>query len=85
MVKFSGLTLFEFINYDKLPFPQQDHLDIFPFPRQVKHVRFPLDLALERDLKNVFHSQRDVEYYTDQVLNFLLFDRQYTHTESSGL
>ena len=29
---------------------------------------------------------RDVENDTDQVLNFLLFDRhEYIHTESSGL
>ena len=33
-----------------------------------------------------FCYQRDVENYTDQVLNFLLLDRhEYIHTESSGL
>ena len=35
-----------------------------------------IDLALDRDPKNIFFYQRDVENYTDQVLNFLLFDRQ---------
>ena len=56
-----------------------------PFSRQVKRV-LPFDFALERDPKNIFYYQRDVENYTDQVLNFLLFDRhEYIHTESSGL
>ena len=33
-----------------------------------------------RDPKNIFNYQRDVENYTDQVLNFLLFDKhEYTH------
>ena len=54
-------------------------------PRQVKRA-LPFDFALERDPKNIFYYQRDVENYTDQVLNFLLFDRhEYIHTESSGL
>ena len=39
----------------------------------------------ERDSENIY-DQRDVENYTDQVLNFLLFDRhEYIHTEPSGL
>ena len=55
------------------------------FPRQVKRA-LPFDFALERDPKNIFYYQRDVENYTDQVLNFLLFDRhEYIHTESSSL
>ena len=58
----------------------------FPnFPRQVKRA-LPLDFTLERDPKNIFYYQRDVENYMDQILNFLLFDRhEYMHTESSGL
>ena len=58
----------------------------FPhFPRQVKRA-LPLDFALERDPKNIFYYQRDVDNYTEQVFNFFLFDRrEYTHTESSGL
>ena len=41
---------------------------------------------LEGDPKNIFYYQRDAENYTDQVLNFLLFDRQeYIHMEYSGL
>ena len=40
----------------------------------------------ERDPKDIFYYQRDVENYADQVLNFLSFDRhEYIHTESSGL
>ena len=55
------------------------------FPHQVKRA-LPFDFALERDSKNVFYYQRDVENYTDQVFNFLLFDRhEYIHMESSGL
>ena len=55
------------------------------FPRQVKHA-LPFDFQLERDPKNILYYQRDVENYTDQVLNFLLFDRhEYIHMESSGL
>ena len=55
------------------------------FPCQVKRV-LPFDFALERDPKNIFYYQRDVENYMDQVLSFLLFDRhEYIHTESAGL
>ena len=44
------------------------------------------DFKLQRDLKNIFCYQHDVENYTDQVLNFLLFNRhRYIHMESSGL
>ena len=40
----------------------------------------------DRDPKNIFYYQRDVENYTDQVLNFLLFERhEYMQTESSGV
>ena len=62
----------------KLPFSQQKHVQIFPLPLPSK--------TLERDPKNIFYYQCDMENYTDQVLNFLLFDRHgYIHTESSGL
>ena len=44
-----------------------------------KFSHFPFYSALEGDPKNIFYYQRDVENYTDQVLNFLLFD------ESSSL
>ena len=58
----------------------------FPFPSPSKTCALPFDFALERDPKNFFYYQRDVENYTDQVLNFLLFDKhEYIHTESSGL
>ena len=55
-----------------------------PLPSETCALLF--DFALERDPKNIFYYQRDVQNYTDQVLNFLLFDRHdYIHTESSGL
>ena len=55
------------------------------FPRQVKRA-LPFDFALERDPKNIFYYQRDIENYTDQILNFLLLVRhEYIHTEFSGL
>ena len=70
----------------KLPFPQQEHLQIFPLPSPSKTYALPLDFALEIDPKNIFYYQRDVVNHTDQVLGFLLFDRhEYTQTESSNL
>ena len=70
----------------KLPFSQQEHVQVFPLPSPSKTRALPFNFALERDPKNIFYYQRDVENYTDQVLNFLLFDRhEYIHTESSGL
>ena len=48
----------------KLPFSQQKHVQIFPLPSQVK-CALPFDFALERDPKNVFYDQRDIENYTD--------------------
>ena len=46
----------------------------------------PFDFTLGRDPKNIFYYQRDVENYTEQVLNFLLLDRhEYMSTESYGL
>ena len=69
----------------KLPFSLQEHVQIFPLSLPSKTCALPFDFALERDPKNIFYYQRDVENYTDQVLNFLLFDRhEYIHTESSG-
>ena len=70
----------------KLPFSQQKHVQIFPLPSPSKTCALHFDSTLEKDPKNIFYYQRDVENYTDQVLNFLLFDRhEYIHTESSGL
>ena len=42
-----------------------------PLPSPSKTCALPFDFALERDPKNVFYYQGDVENYTDQVLNFL--------------
>ena len=56
------------------------------FPSQVKHGVLPFNFALNRDPKNIFYYQRDVEDYTDQVLNFWLFNRhEYIHMECSSL
>ena len=66
----------------KLPFSQQEHLQIL-YPSPSKTCVLPFDFALERDPKNIFYYQRDVENYTDQVLDFLLFGRhEYIHKES---
>ena len=54
----------------KLPFSQQEHVQIFLLPSPSKTCAFPFDFALERDPKKIFHYQRDVENSTDQVLNF---------------
>ena len=58
----------------------------FPLLSPSKTCALPFDFALERDPKNIFYYQRDVENYADQVLNFLLNDRhECIHTEPSGL
>ena len=58
----------------------------FPLTWPSKTCALPFDFALERDLKNIFYFQHDAENCTDQILDFLLFDRhKYTHTESFGL
>ena len=57
-----------------LPFPQKEHFQVFPLPSPGKTCVLPIDFALERDPKNIFYYQCDVENYTNQVLNFLLFD-----------
>ena len=57
-----------------------------PLSSPSKTCVLPFDFALERDLKNIFYYQHDVENYMAQVLNFLLFDRHaYIHTKSSGV
>ena len=70
----------------KLPFSQQENVQIFSVHSPSKTCMLPFDFALERDWKNIFYYQHDAENYTDQVLNFLLFNRhEHIHTESSGL
>ena len=70
----------------KLPFSQKNISKFSHFPLPSKTCALPFDSALETDPKNIFYYQRNVENYTDQVLNFLLFDRhEYIHTGSSGL
>ena len=87
MVKFSGLTIFEFFNHDKVTFfSERTFPDFSPLLSPSKTCSLPFDFALERDSKNIFYCQCDVENCTDQVLNFLLHDRQeYIHTKSFGL
>ena len=70
----------------KLPFSQQEHLQIFPTSLPSKTCLLPFDVALERDPKNIFYYQHDLGNYMDHVLNFLLLDRnEYIHMEPSGL
>ena len=46
----------------------------------------PVPVDLRKLIDAVFYYQRDAENYTDQTLNFLLFDRnEYLHMESSNL
>ena len=80
MVKFSGLTIFEFINHDKATvLSARTSANFSHFPSQV-------NFMLERDPKIIFYYQHDVENCTDQVLNFLLLDRhEYICTESFSL
>ena len=70
----------------KLPFLSKNMANFFCLPSPSKTGAFPFDFTLERDPKNIFYCQYDVENYTDQVLDSSLFDRyEYIHTESSGL
>ena len=70
----------------KLPFSQKEHLQIFPTCLTKKKYALPYDFALESNPKNIFTCQRDVENYTNQVLDILFYDRhEYIYTESSGL
>ena len=70
----------------KLTLSQQEHLQIFPLPSPSKSCVPPFIFELERDPKNIFYYQCDIENYIDQVLDFLLFDRhEYLHTEFSDL
>ena len=63
---------------------QQEQAKFFPLPSPSKTCGLPFNFALKRDPKNIFYYQFDVENYTDQILNFLLFDRhEYIHTEPS--
>ena len=46
----------------------------------------PVSVDLNKLIDAVFYYQLGVENYTDQTLNFLLFDRnEYLHMESSNL
>ena len=63
----------------KLLFPQKEYLQIFPTSLAKWNMCTSLRFFV-RDPKNILNYQRDVENYTDQVLNFLLFDKhEYTH------
>ena len=54
MVKFSGLTILEFINHDKVTFfSERTFPDFSHSPRQVKHVRFP-SIQLQRETQKIF-------------------------------
>ena len=56
-----------------------------PFSQQVKRV-LPFDFALDKDPKSIFYCQADVDNYTDQVCDLLLFDKhEYIHIEYCSL
>ena len=75
MSNFSGLTTFEFINLDKVTFfSARISLNFSHFPCQIKHLHLSL-ISHYRDPKNIFYCQCDIQNYTDQVLNFLPYDR----------
>ena len=66
----------------KLPFSQEEHIQIFPLPLPRKKCVLPFDSVLERDPKNIFYYQCDVENYTNQVLSFFIHTidmNNYTH------
>ena len=66
----------------KLPFSKQEHGQIFPLPSPSKTCALPFNFTLDRDPKNIFYYQLDVENYTDHFLNFLLFDRHNIYTQN---
>ena len=57
----------------KLPFSQQEHVQIFPLHSPSKTCALPFNFALHRDPKIIFYYQCDVENYRDQVLNFFCY------------
>ena len=61
----------------KLPFLNKNMSKFFPLPSSSRTCACPFDFVLERNPKNIFYCQRDVENFTDQVFNFLLFDRHW--------
>ena len=69
MAKVLGFIISEFINHYKVTF-SWNMSKFFPLPSPSKTCALPFDFALERDPKNLFYYQRDVENYTDQVLRF---------------
>ena len=66
---FSGLTIFEFSNQDKVTFflaRISPNFSSLPLPNET--CVLPFNLMLERDPKNIFYYQLDIENYMDQVL-----------------
>ena len=67
----------------KLPFSQQEHFQIFSTSLANRTYALPFDFSLERDPKTIFHCQCEIKNYTDQVLDFLLYDtHEYIHTQN---
>ena len=51
-----------------------------PLPLPSKTCVLPFEFMLGKDPKNIFPYQHDIENYTDQIVNFSLFDRhEYTY------
>ena len=59
----------------KLPFSQQEYLQIFQLPLPSKTCVLPSHFLLERDTKSIFYYQHDMENCTYQALDFLLLDK----------
>ena len=75
MVKFSGLTIFEFINHDKVTFFSARTSPNFSyFPRQVKHVRFLRFRVKERPKKYFLLSTWRRELRTRSSIFYYLID-----------
>ena len=68
---FSGFTIFEFINHEKVIFfSARTYPNFSHFPSHFPLLALRFDLALERDPRYIFYCQHEVDNYSDQVLNF---------------
>ena len=63
-------------------FSLEEHLQINPTSLAKWNPTSLVNFVLERDQKNIFYYQCNVENYTNQVLDFLLFDK---HENTNGI
>ena len=87
MVKFSGLTISEFINQYKVTFFSAKNISKFlPVPSPNGSCVLPFDFVLERVPKNISYGECDIECFLILVLNFLYhLINMNIHIESFGL